>query len=216
MIVYVPAAMEAAPAPVRRPRKPSANREKLIAIAHELMARHGFAGTSTEQIVRRAGITRGALYYQFVDKRDLFRAVCEALLARLALRLWSETMDAVAREPSGEQAELRVGCLRLLDSCADPEVRQILLVDGPAVLGFDEWRRLQEPTTLGLLRHALGHLVEAGRLPAERIEPMAHLLFGALTQAAVAIGSALDPEHARRVHRDCLENLLRGLEGEPA
>ncbi len=194
--------------PARKAKKPSENREKLIAVAHELMAQHGFAGTSTEEIVRSAGITRGALYYQFVDKRDLFRAVCEALVARLALRLWAETMAEIEHE----EDELRIGFLRLLDYYADPEVRQILLVDGPAVLGFEEWRSIQEPTTLGLLRHALGHQVEAGRLSAEKIEPMAHLLFGAVTQAAVALGAAIDPEYSRRVYRESLETLLDGLE----
>jgi hypothetical protein len=77
---------------------------------------------------------------------------------------------------------------------------------------MDEWRRLQEPSTLGLLRHALGHLVEAGRLSAERIEPLAHLLFGAMTQAALALGTSIDPDHARRVYRESLELLLDGLE----
>ena len=77
---------------------------------------------------------------------------------------------------------------------------------------MDEWRRLQEPSTLGLLRHALRNLVEAGRLPAERIEPLAHLLFGAMTQAALALGTSIDPQHARRVYRGSLELLLDGLE----
>ncbi|MEZ7980770.1 MAG: hypothetical protein QMC74_13880 [Myxococcota bacterium] len=85
-------------------------------------------------------------------------------------------------------------------------------MDGPSVLGMDEWRRLQEPSTLGLLRHALGYLLAAGRLPAERIEPLAHLLFGAMTQAALALGTSIDPDHARRVYRESLELLLDGLE----
>jgi AcrR family transcriptional regulator len=112
MIRYVSAAMEPALFPPRRPRKPSENRDKLIAVAHELMASRGFAGTSTEAIVRAAGITRGALYYQFVDKQDLFRAVCDALVTRLATQIWTDTMAEVER---GED-ELRVGFLRLLDS----------------------------------------------------------------------------------------------------
>lgn len=209
MIRYVPGPMEPALAPLRKAKKPSENRDKLIAVAHQLMATHGFAGTSTEAIVRAAGITRGALYYQFVDKQDLFRCVCEALVKRLAARLWTETMASIERE----EDELRVGFLKLLDYCADPDVRQILLVDGPAVLGMEEWRRLQEPSTMGLLRHALGHLVEAGRMPADQVEPMAHLLFGAMTQASIALGEAIDPEHSRRVYRESLERLLDGLEG---
>ena len=97
MIRYDLAAMEPALSPPRRPRKPSENRDKLIAVAHELMASRGFAGTSTEAIVRAAGITRGALYYQFLDKQDLFRAVCDALVTRLATQIWTDTMAEVER-----------------------------------------------------------------------------------------------------------------------
>lgn len=209
MILYDRRVMEPAPQSLPRARKPSENRDKLIAVARDRMARKGFAATGTEEIVRAAGITRGALYYQFVDKQDLFRAVCESVVADLAGRLWSETMSEVARE----EDELRVGLKKLIASCAEPDVRQILLVDGPAVLGMDEWRRIQEPATLGLLRHALGHLVEVGRLSAERVEPVAHLLFGAILQAAVEVGNAADSAHAERVYRDSLALLLDGLEG---
>lgn len=208
MILYVLRPMTPGLSPRRKAKKPSENREKLIAVAREQMATHGFAGTSTEAIVRSAGITRGALYYQFVDKRDLFRAVCQSVVTDLTLRVWAETMA----EAQHEADELRIGFLKLLDLCAEPSVRQILLVDGPAVLGMEEWRNLQAPSTLGLLRHALGHLVEANRLSAEQLEPLAHLLFGAMMQGAAALGSDMDPEHSRRVYRESFEVLLHGLE----
>lgn len=201
--------MDAPLAPARKARKPSRNRDKLVAAARGRMAAKGFAATGTEEIVRAAGITRGALYYQFVDKRDLFRAVCESVVEDLGQRLWSETMAEVDRE----EDELRVGLRKLIESCADPEVRQILLVDGPAVLGMEEWREIQEPATLGLLRHALGHLVEVGRLSAERVDPVAHLLFGAMLQAAVEVGHAPDAAHAERVYQESLALMLDGLAG---
>ena len=191
----------------QRAKKPSKNRAQLIEAARSLMARQGYAGTGTEAIVTHAGVTRGALYYQFVDKADLFRAVCEETLQQVALRLADETMQKAA---SGEE-ELRVGGLLLLDYFGEPEVAQILLVDGPAVLGFATWRELLEPVVLGLLRHGLGHLVEADRLQADRVEPLAHLLFGSLTQAGIAIGSARDPERARSEYADAVLELLSGI-----
>lgn len=192
-------------------RKPSKNRTLLIEAARTLMARDGYAGTGTEAIVARAGVTRGALYYQFVDKADLFRAVCEETIQRVIVRLADETMQ---KAESGEH-ELRVGGLLLLDYFGEPEVAQILLVDGPAVLGFAAWRELLEPVVLGLLRHGLGHLVEVDQLKADRVEPLAHLLFGSLTQAGIAIGSARDPDRARAEYADAVLELLSGI-GRPA
>ena len=190
-----------------RALKPSQNREKLLSAARELIGRQGYAATGTEQIVREAGITRGALYYQFVDKRDLFRAVCESVMAEMAQRIYDQTMrDAVA-----EEHELSVGCALLLDFDSEPQIRLVLLIDGPAVLGFGEWRALQEPVSLGLLTHALEHLVEAGRIGANQVAPLADMLFGALSQAGVAIGAADDPAAAREAYRSSIDGLLEGI-----
>ena len=90
--------MDVATSPPRKAKKPSENRDKLIAVSHEPMARRGFAETSTEEIVRSARFTRGALYYQFVDKRDLFRSVCEALPIAIGSALDPEHARRVYRE----------------------------------------------------------------------------------------------------------------------
>ena len=199
-----------APAPATgraRAQKPSENRDKLIASARSLIARNGYAATGTEAIVRNAGVTRGALYYQFVDKADLFRALCEDQIGRMAQRLSDETMERVDR---GDQ-ELQVGAMLMLDYFAEPEISQILLVDGPAVLGLEAWRELLQPVVLALLQHGLGHLVEFDRLEPEQVEPLSHMLFGSLTQAAVAIGSASDPEAARRHYAGAVTELIQGI-----
>ncbi|MDJ0787305.1 MAG: TetR/AcrR family transcriptional regulator [Myxococcota bacterium] len=198
--------------PRPKARKPSKNRALLIETARRLMAENGYAATSTEAVVASAGVTRGALYYQFVDKRDLFRAVCEDTLERVALRLADETMQ---KAESGAE-ELRVGGLLLLDYFAEPEVSRILLVDGPAVLGFEAWRSLLEPVVLGLLRHGLEHLVEFDRLRQAEVEPLAHLLFGSLTQAGVAIGTAEDPKSARAGYATAVLELLSGIGAAPS
>ncbi|NQU37215.1 MAG: TetR/AcrR family transcriptional regulator [Actinobacteria bacterium] len=196
------------PSPPRpRALKPSQNREKLLQAARELMAGKGYSGTGTEEIVVAAGVTRGALYYQFVDKRDLFRALCESLWNEVATRIFEETMAGGVAEVD----ELAVGSALLLDCCSEPEIRQLLLIDGPAVLGAEEWRALQAPVSLGLLRHALEHQVSAGRIPADQLEPLADMLFGALCQAGIAMGNAQDPERVRRSYQRSIDALLVGI-----
>lgn len=194
---------------IRGPRaqKPSRNRQKLIDAARALIADRGYAGTGTEAIVRKAGITRGALYYQFEDKADLFHAVCEDTLHRLARQLSDDTMERATR---GDE-ELRIGAMLMLDYFAEPDFAQILLVDGPAVLGFEAWRELLEPVVMGLLQHGLGHLVEVDRLAESQVEPLANLLFGSLTQAGVDIGSAADPVAARERYTRAVSELLDGI-----
>jgi AcrR family transcriptional regulator len=197
-----------APTPHRpRAQKPSKNRDKLVQAASQLMAAQGFAATGTEDIVRAAGITRGALYYQFEDKGDLFRAVCEDQIRRIAMRLSDETME---RASCGEE-ELEIGSQLLLDYFAEPAICRILLVDGPAVLGTEAWRALLQPVVLGLLSHGLEHLVEVGQLDPIQVDPLAHLLFGSITQAGLAIGSADDPKQAREVYSRAISELLTGI-----
>ena len=202
---------DSSPPPRAPARTPSPNREKLIAAATALIVENGYGATGTEAIVRRAGVTRGALYYQFVDKEDLFRAVCASTVERVAIRLSDETM-ARARNP---EDELEVGMALMLEAFADPEVSRILLVEGPAVLGFEGWRAVLSPLVLALLDHGLRHWVEVDRLPEAQVEPLANLFLGAIVQAAAAIGNAPDPEAARRRYAGTIAALLRGLHAAP-
>src|SRR6188472_3338672 len=110
-------------------------RSSLTSAARTLFAERGYAGVGTEEIVARAGVTRGALYHHFADKRDLFRAVHEeleeALVADIGARL-----DGIE-----DPWELLVtGVRAFLDACTDPALIQISLLDAPAVLGWEEWR----------------------------------------------------------------------------
>ena len=147
-----------------------------------------------------------------MDKRDLFEAVCADAVGRLAGRLSERTM---ARARRGED-ELGIGAVILIEEFADPEGAQILLVDGPAVLGFDAWRAILAPVVLALLHHGLGHLAEAGRLREEQAEPIANLLFGAIVQAAAAIGTAPERERALAAYATAVGGLLDGIGAVPA
>jgi AcrR family transcriptional regulator len=188
-------------------KRPSKNRDKLLAAARRLFAERGYLATGTEDIVRAAGVTRGALYYQFADKRDLLHALLQQMLPEIGRRLFDETMARIARD----RDDLQVGCQVLLGIYADPEVRKLFLIEGPSVLGFDAWRALQAPLNVRFLHHALQHLVDEGSITPSDVQPMTELLSGALQQAALGIAAADDPDRARAGYAAGLDRLISGL-----
>src|SRR3954462_8457644 len=109
----------------------------LVATARELFATKGFAGTSIEDMVRAAGVTRGALYHHFENKTELFRAVLEAEARALAVR----TVAAAAGEHDAWR-RVEAGALAFLDACTEPGVQQILLIDATAVVGWEGLREI--------------------------------------------------------------------------
>src|SRR6187401_3200790 len=127
-----------------------ATRAALMAAARPLFAERGFAAVGTEEIVRAAGVTRGALYHQFADKRELFAAVFEDTEAELI----AEAAQRVAATDDPLEA-LRGGFQSWLEACSRPAVQRIVLVDAPAVLGWEEWRAIGERHGLGVTMAAL-------------------------------------------------------------
>jgi AcrR family transcriptional regulator len=188
-------------------KKPSRNREKLIEAARRLFAERGYAQVGTEEIVREAGVTRGALYHQFTDKRDLFRAVLERMLPEIGERLYTETMARIGHD----RDDLQVGAQVLLRIYAEPEVRHLFLMEGPAVLGLAGWKALQAPLSTLFLDHALRHLVEEGLIGEGDMPALIELLSGALQQAALGIAAAEDLEAARAAYAAGLDRLIAGL-----
>ena len=186
-------------------------RQALLAAARELFAADGFQATRTEEIVQRAGLTRGALYHHFRDKEDLFRAVYEEVSGEVSRSLWLRSSD---RHRSAWDLFVANSEVYLDAASTNPAYRQIVLIDGPAVLG---WNSLSErgdgPThqILGYLRDA----VEEGVLEAQPLEPLAHLLSALGTGAALYVAHAADPEAARREVAECNERFLSGLGVHP-
>jgi AcrR family transcriptional regulator len=192
--------------PGRREAEARATREALIEAALELFTDRGYAEVGTEEIVARAKVTRGALYHHFTDKRDLFRAVFERVEADLMQRIGA-TMK-VAEDPW----ELMVAGMRsFLDACEEPAVKQISLTDAPAVLGWEEWREIDNAHGLGLTRAALQGAVDAGSIRPIAVEPMAHLFVAALSEAAFVIAHAERPRKARAEVEEALVQLVEGL-----
>jgi len=183
-----------------------ATREALIAAARRLFVEKGYFATGTEEIVTAAGAgTRGALYHHFADKRALFLAVFERVEEDLiaAAGQVGTTGDALTR--------LRTGLLGFLDASLTPEVQRIMLIDGPAVLGWQEWRATEERYGLGAIRALMELAITEGTLPAQPLDALAHVLLAAIDEAALFIASADDPPAARDQAVAAVDRLLAGL-----
>jgi AcrR family transcriptional regulator len=161
----------------------------------------------TEEIVRAAGVTRGALYHQFRDKADLFAAVAEEVEAEIADRIAAGAAGAAADPLAG----LRVGGRLFLDACAEPEVERIILLDAPAVLGWEAWRDLAGRYGLGLIQFALQSAMDAGAIVQQPVVPLAHVLIGALDECALYIAQAEDPAAARDQCAAIFDRILRSI-----
>jgi AcrR family transcriptional regulator len=202
--------MERNPMPEsKHAQRSRATREALIAAARTLFGERGYAAVGTEEVVRAAGVTRGALYHQFRDKAELFEAVFEAVEAETTRRVAEASLDGVADALTG----LRAGARAFLRLCATPEVERILLLDAPAVLGWERWREIGLRHGLGLVTAALQGAVDTGLIPPQPVGPLAHLLIGALDEGAMYVARADDPEAARAEVEALLDRLLAGLAG---
>ncbi len=185
----------------------AATRQALLDAGRALFASRGYAATPREEIVARAGVTRGALQHHFGDKQALFLHVFESVEA--------EVVEAVARAAmaAGDDpiAELREGCRAYLDAVLDPTVQRICAIDGPAVLPDDVRREITDRYALGLVRHAVEQAIAAGQIEAVPVEPLARVLLAAVTAAAQYVATAPDQTHARAEAGRTVDLLLAKL-----
>ena len=184
-----------------------ATRRQLVTAARALFGARGYADVGTEEIVRAAGVTRGALYHQFRDKADLFAAVAEEIEAELAGLVTAGAADAGA-DPL---QVLRIGAQLFLEACAEPEVERIILLDAPAVMGVEAWRELAGRYGPGLVQLALESAMDAGAITRQPVSPLAHVLVGALEESALYIARSEDRAVAREQCAAIFDQLLAGL-----
>ena len=190
----------------RQVARSQATRAKLLRAARFLFARRGYAGVGTEDIVRRAGVTRGALYHQFDDKLALFRAVVEQMEEELTQRIAER---ALSFEDPFEG--LRAGFGLWLDACADPAVQRIILLDAPAVLGWEAWRELGERYGLGVVIVGLQGAMDAGAIEPQPVRALAHIVVGTLDEAGLYVARAPDPTVARAEMDVVIGRLLESM-----
>lgn len=183
-----------------------ATRAKLLSIARAAFSAKGYAGTATNALVEQAGVTRGALYYQFRDKRDLFRAVFIGAQREIAVEI-----ERAARAAPDPWAALLLGCKTFIATSARPDIRRIVLIDGPAVLGWDEWRKIDAEHGTALLLAGLEACAKAGHLRDVPLQPLTHLIAGALNEAALVLAERPDDVEAGLAMATAIDRLLSGL-----
>ena len=185
-------------------------RSQLMTAARREFARAGYADASTERIVEAAGMTRGALYHHYPGKRELFEAVVTELQQEI-----TERIDERATRKRDVFDALLAGCDAWLDACLDSEVQRILLLDGPAVLGWRRWNEIDARFGAGSLRTGIEACIAAGRLVDVDAGALTHLLSGAMNQVALLLAQSDDELRLRRSAGRTLHRLLRGLQPPP-
>ena len=169
-----------------------ATRSALLKAARELFAERGYAAVPAEEVARAAGVTRGALYHHFADKKDLFRALHESLEEDLVARIGASIAgeeDLVALIVRGTDA--------FLYACEDPSFARIALQEAPSVLGWVEWREIDMRYSLGLITGVLRHGMQTGAIREQPVEPLGHLIASAMGEAALLMGAGTPREQVR-------------------
>jgi AcrR family transcriptional regulator len=183
-----------------------ATRAALSAAARQLFTERGYAATSTTEIVERAGVTRGALYHHFAAKDELFRAVFEQLEGEVTKHVAEEALTS-----ADPLEQLRRGTRAYLEACIDPAVQRVVLLEGPSVLGWEMWQEIEQRYGYGLVVAGVEAAIGAGLISAQPVGPLAHVLFGALTEAGMVVARAAEPSSARAELEAAMDRLLDGL-----
>jgi AcrR family transcriptional regulator len=183
----------------------AATRRALLGAARSLFAEKGYHGAAAEKIVGRAGLTRGALYHHFEDKKDLFRVVVDEMEGEI-----DEEIEAAERAQSGLPEAVMAGYRAFLDAVLDPEMRRTFFLEGPSVLGW-EWREIDARHAVGKIEEGLESLIAEGFMEPQPVRPLARLINGALLEAAFFVAASEDPETARDEAWGAMERLVSGL-----
>ncbi len=198
------------PVKSRQAEHSAKTRAALLRVARRLFAQHGYAGTATEDVVRRARVTRGALYHHFKDKQDLFKAVYDEEQKKLA-----ERTNAAAAAASDPWSAMVAGTEAMLDACLEPAVHRIVLIDAPAVFGLEKWRESDQSYYLAAMKNAVQAAMDHGQIERQPVDPLAHLILGALTEATMLVAHAEDRTAARREVSAAVRRLFEGLRARP-
>jgi AcrR family transcriptional regulator len=181
--------MREKPVPKRTQADRSENtRNALIEAATTLFASKGYANTSLDDLLQIAGMTRGALYHHFENKKMLFQVVFEH-----QEQILTNIVAGAAQGHADAWLAFQTGCKAFLTACLEPAIQQIILIDAPAVLGWDVMREIESRYALAMLRRGLEYAIEQGKLRPRPVEPLAQFLLGGLSECAMAIARSNDP-----------------------
>jgi AcrR family transcriptional regulator len=193
----------------KRVAQGEATRADLVRAARELFGERGYGETSNDEIVARAGVTKGALYHHFAGKEDLFRAVFEQVQRDVSDQAVAEFLRPDAWEA------LLGGCALWIDAHLDASVRRIVLQDARAVLGWEDVRAIENRFGATALRGALRKAMNAGVIEKQPLRPLALLLIGALGEGCLYIAEAPDPAGARSEVGTLITRMLSAFRAGP-
>jgi AcrR family transcriptional regulator len=195
----------------RQAERRQATQGAILAAAAELFGRQGFAATTMDQIVQAAGVAKGAIYHHFPTKDAVFEAVFIATSHTLATELAQASLAEAAAGSMDVLTAMSRGVRAYFAACAEGPVGRIILKDGPAVLGWQRWREIDAEHFGGVFPLTLKAAMAAGLIRKGPVEPLARLLLGAASEAAVACHASADPAATGTAYAQAFEDLLEGL-----
>ena len=181
-------------------------RALIVEAATTLFGRDGFDGTTIDDIAAQAGVAKGAVYHHFSNKRAIFESVFEWV----SVSVVQYVRESVSGEPDILKS-LIVGTRAYLMQCAIPEKGRILLQDGPAVLGWAEWRAADAHHFGGMVAKSLSIAMEKGVIRQQPVEELSQLILGAIQSAAFDCASQDNFEQATETYMGLMELLIGGL-----
>jgi AcrR family transcriptional regulator len=190
----------------KQAQRREATRSAIIGAATELFGTRGFEATTVDDIAQKAALAKGAVYHHFATKEAIFEVVFE----NASLELFEKVGEAARRAPDA-LAAMAVGTRAYFDACSKGPTARIILEDGPTVLGWERWREIDEKYFGGSVVQALTHAIQTGLIEKQPVEPLARLLLGAATEAAVACASKTSRASACRQYAAAYERLIAGL-----
>jgi AcrR family transcriptional regulator len=184
----------------------AATTEAILKAGRRLFGEQGFAATTMDDIAEAARVAKGAVYHHFATKEAVFEAVFDQVSHDLVLEI-----DRAARTERDVLAAMVAGTQHYFAACAKGATCQIILRDGPAVLGWERWREIDARHFGGKIPRALAAAMDAGLIARQPVEPLARLLLGAVTEAAVACAGRSDVLKAGGEYSRAFKSLLEAL-----
>lgn len=180
--------------------------ESILKAGRLLFGERGFAATTIDDIAEQARVAKGAVYHHFATKEAVFAAVFDQVSRALV-----QEIDRAVRTEKDVLAAMVAGTQHYFAACAKGPTGQIILRDGPAVLGWERWREIDAQHFGGKIPRALAAAMDTGLIARQPVEPLARLLLGAVTEAAVACAGRPDVLKAGNEYTRAFKSLLEAL-----
>jgi len=184
--------------------------DKLISAARRLFEDHGYAAAPIDEIARQAGVTRGALYHHFNGKQGLFRAVIEDIQDELA-----DHVDRNADKHDDPWDAFVAGWISFLEQSPTAGIGRVLMLEGPAVLGYADWQAIDDAHFKDTVTRAVEYLIGRGTIPAQPVEPLVRVLLAISNALGALIAGSDNPEPTRTAVARVWAQLLGGLRAPP-